>query len=136
MEHRGTGSLRGRRTYTQADEVLRVKTYGTGRICIVEGCGTRLSAYNPSNICALHQDGWREEPRRAPRKRQEREEITRVCAYEPCGREFVTYNPTKRYCSDACRMRAFQTRTAEARRMASSPSKRLSASESPMAQAS
>ena len=27
------------------------------RICMVDGCGTRLSAYNPSSVCALHGGG-------------------------------------------------------------------------------
>jgi hypothetical protein len=119
MEFRSSNGLRGRRMYTQADELLRTKTYGVGRVCNVEGCKTRLSAYNPSNICALHSNGWQDELKRATRKRREREEITRNCEFEPCSREFVTYNPAKKYCSDACRMRAFQARTVAARQPAS-----------------
>ena len=37
--------------------------------------------------------------------------------FEQCGREFTTTNPAKKYCSDACRMRAFQARVMESRRM-------------------
>ena len=97
--------------------MLRTKTYGAGRVCAVEGCGTRLSAYNPSSVCALHGSGWSEDLRRSTRRARQREEITRTCAYEPCGREFVTTNPAKKYCSDACRMKAFQARVMAVRRM-------------------
>ena len=90
--------------------MLRTKTYGAGRICKVDGCDTRLSAYNPSAVCALHGGGWKDEYRHSTRKARQREETTRVCAFEACGREFVTANPAKKYCSDACRMRAFQAR--------------------------
>ena len=115
MEFRSSKSLRGHRMYTQAEELLRTKTYGSGRVCSVDGCQTLLSAYNPSSVCALHSGGWHDEVRRATRKRREREEITRNCEFEPCSREFVTYNPAKKYCNDACRMRAFQARTVAAR---------------------
>jgi len=117
MDFRSTRGLRGHRMYTPADEMLRAKTFGAGRICAVDGCGTRLSAYNPSRICALHSGGWKDDLRRATRKKRAREEITRNCAFEPCSREFVTYNPAKKYCSDACRMRAFQARAMAARQV-------------------
>jgi hypothetical protein len=110
MEFRSSKALRGRSLHSLAQDMLRTKTYGAGRICKVDGCGTRLSAYNPSAMCALHGGGWKDEFRRASRKATQREEITRMCAYEPCGREFVTSNPAKKYCSDACRMKAFQAR--------------------------
>jgi hypothetical protein len=84
---------------------------------MIDGCGTRLSAYNPSAVCALHGGGWQDDFRRTTRKTRHREEMTRSCAYEPCGREFVTANPAKKYCSDACRMKAFQARVMAARRM-------------------
>ena len=100
-----------------ADEMLKTKTYGIGRICIVEGCGTRLSAYNPSSVCALHGGAWRDDFHHGTRKSCQREEISRRCAFDPCGREFVTTNPAKKYCSDACRMRAFQARVVATRRM-------------------
>jgi hypothetical protein len=88
----------------------KTRTYGVGRVCIVEGCGTRLSVYNPSRICALHGDGWKEEFRPGPRGVSHHEEMTRRCAYELCSREFLTTNPAKKYCSDHCRMKAFQAR--------------------------
>ena len=47
----------------------------------------------------------------------QREEISRRCAFEQCGREFTTTNPAKKYCSDACRMKAFQARVMESRRV-------------------
>ena len=40
-----------------------------------------------------------------------------ACSFERCGREFTSANPARRYCSDACRMRAFQARVMESRRM-------------------
>jgi hypothetical protein len=33
----------------------RVKDYGSGRLCEVPGCSTRLSIYNPERRCALHE---------------------------------------------------------------------------------
>jgi hypothetical protein len=96
--------------------MLKTKTYGVGRICMVEGCGTRLSAYNPSNVCALHSGSWQEQGHHTARKAAHREEIVRRCAFARCGREFVTTNPAKKYCSDACRMRAFQARVMAAKR--------------------
>ena len=117
MELSGTRALRGSRLRDVADVMLKTRTYGAGRICAVEGCGTRLSAYNPSTVCALHGGAWQEDCRRAARKVAQREEITRRCAFERCGREFVTTNPAKKYCRDACRMRAFQARVVAARRL-------------------
>lgn len=32
-----------------------VRTFGQGRTCKVEGCGTRLSLYNPNVRCSLHE---------------------------------------------------------------------------------
>jgi hypothetical protein len=31
-----------------------LRTYGRGRTCMVEGCNTRLSFYNPTVRCSLH----------------------------------------------------------------------------------
>jgi hypothetical protein len=117
MEFRSSKSFRGRSLHSMAETMLRAKTYGAGRICVVEGCGTRLSAYNPSPVCALHGAGWKDEFHHAARKATHREEITRTCAYEPCGREFATINPAKKYCSDACRMKAFQARVMASRNL-------------------
>lgn len=117
MELRTTSALRGRRLHMVAEVMLKTKTYGVGRICMVDGCDTRLSAYNPSSVCALHGGAWQDDYRRGARKASQREEITRRCAFEPCSREFTTTNPAKKYCSDACRMKAFQARVMAARRM-------------------
>jgi len=95
----------------------KTRTYGVGRICKVEGCGTRLSSYNPSQVCALHGDGWKEEFHPGVRGVSHHEEMSRRCAFELCGREFVTTNPAKKYCSDGCRMKAFQARLLAARIM-------------------
>jgi hypothetical protein len=124
MEFRSTRALRGNRLHDVADVMLKTKTYGIGRICIIDGCGTRLSAYNPSSVCALHAGAWQDDYHRTARKASRREEITRRCAFEPCGREFTTANPAKKYCSDACRMKAFQARVMTARRMSAVGSER------------
>jgi len=116
MESRSTGVLHGRGLHSMADNMLKTKTYGIGRICTVDGCGTHLSAYNPSRVCALHGGAWQDDPHFAGRtSSRRREEITRRCTFEPCEREFTTTNPAKRYCSDACRMKAFQARVMSAR---------------------
>jgi len=116
MESRSTGVLLGRGLHSMADNMLKTKTYGIGRICTVDGCGTHLSAYNPSRVCALHGGAWQDDPHFAGRtSSRRREEITRRCTFEPCEREFTTTNPAKRYCSDACRMKAFQARVMSAR---------------------
>jgi hypothetical protein len=98
--------------------MVRTKTYGHGRVCAVSGCGTLLSTYNPSSVCALHGGGWKDEIRRSTRRQRQREETARYCGFESCGREFVTSNPAKKYCSDACRMRAFQARVVATRQHA------------------
>jgi hypothetical protein len=97
--------------------MLKTKTYGLGRICAIDGCGTRLSAYNPSHVCALHSGAWQDEYHPGARTTSRRDETMRRCAFDGCGREFTTTNPAKKYCSDACRMRAFQARVIAARRV-------------------
>ena len=119
MDHCSTRSLRGHRVSTKVDDMIRTKTYGQGRVCVVDGCDTLLSAYNPSGVCALHGGGWKEGNKHAARRQRPREEATRYCSFEACGREFVTSNPAKKYCSDACRMRAFQARGVASRQAAS-----------------
>ena len=118
MDYRSSRGLRGHRVSMKVDEMIRTKTYGQGRVCMVDGCDTLLSAYNPSGVCALHGGGWRDELKRTTRKHRPREEATRYCSYDACGREFVTGNPAKKYCSDACRMRAFQARVVASRQSA------------------
>jgi hypothetical protein len=117
MEFRSTTALRGRRLSRSSDHMLKTKTYGMGRICAVDHCGTRLSAYNPSGVCALHSGAWQDAYPHGVRKATRRDEITRRCAFESCGREFTTTNPAKKYCCDACRMRAFQARVIAAHRV-------------------
>ena len=117
IEFRSTTALRGRSLARTSNDMLKTKTYGRGRICVVDGCGTRLSAYNPSSVCALHDGAWHDEAQRISRPADHRDEITRRCAFEVCGREFTTANPARKYCCDACRMRAFQARVVLARRV-------------------
>lgn len=90
----------------------RVATFGTDRLCAVDGCDTRLSRYNPSTVCAVH---WRYAPDAVdaldrPKRRCGAEEIAGTCGCEGCRAEFRTYNRARKYCSDACRMKAFQVR--------------------------
>jgi len=117
MEFRSSNAFRGHRILSAADDLSRARTYGSGRVCAVPGCGTLLSAYNPSEVCALHSGAWHDDDQQAARKAAQREELTRRCAFEACSREFTTTNPAKKYCGDACRMRAFQARVTAARRM-------------------
>lgn len=116
MKPRGTRDYRVRGFHDVANTMLKTKTYGVGRTCSVEGCNTRLSAYNPSTVCALHGGAWQDDLHRGARKASRREEITSRCAFEACGREFATTNPAKKYCCDACRMKAFQARVLASRR--------------------
>jgi hypothetical protein len=104
------GDSRGSRLCAKADAKGRPRTYGGERVCAVSGCETRLSTYNPSSICSLHEGGWSAMPPARRHPAQKRPEMERGCAYELCGRAFLTTNPSRRYCSDACRMRAFQGR--------------------------
>lgn len=117
MESRATTGIRGRRICRSSYGMLKAKTYGVGRVCAVKGCGTRLSAYNPSTVCALHTGSWQDAYQQAAHKTAPRDEMVRTCAFDGCGREFTTTNPAKKYCCDACRMRAFQARVTAARRV-------------------
>lgn len=112
-----SSALRGRKVLGVIGKGCRVRTYQPGRVCIVEGCSTKLSVYNPSPTCAVHTAIWRATMRKAQEAAPQREPETRCCAHDPCGREFVTANPSRKYCSDACRMRAFQARTIATRRL-------------------
>jgi hypothetical protein len=94
------------------------RTYGAGRRCAADGCDTILSSYNPSALCSLHAGGWDERPPREPRHSCTRPEQTRRCANALCSVEFTTANPSRVYCSDRCRMKAFQLRLARQRRRA------------------
>jgi len=117
MELHNGSALRGKKVIS-GGRGCRARTYQTGRTCSYPGCTTRLSVYNPSPTCALHTEVVRAGTRRSSDAPVRREPEARTCAFEPCGRGFVTANPARKYCSDACRMRAFQRRTAEARRQA------------------
>jgi len=112
--HNSSG-LRGKKVLGATGKTYRARTYQAGRTCTVPECRTRLSVYNPSPTCAVHTELWRAGLRKSMESAARREPETRVCAYEPCAREFVTANPARKYCSDACRMRAFQARTSRAR---------------------
>ena len=46
---------RTRRRAPGADPVVR--SFGTARTCSADGCGTRLSRYNPDTFCSMHR-GW------------------------------------------------------------------------------
>jgi hypothetical protein len=92
----------------------RVAVFARGRICAEPRCATVLSTYNPSAYCWVH-ERRRQIAGRPPARRKHAGTITKVCAYDGCGREFATHNPARVYCSDRCRMAAFQKRRARAR---------------------
>ena len=83
------------------------------RVCAVEGCTTRLSVYNTQSYCWLHRHLAGEVPRRERSLRAVT--ITGVCARAGCDNTFTTVNMSRKYCSDRCRMLAFQQRAAQAR---------------------
>jgi hypothetical protein len=115
-DYHTSGGLRGRKVLGAVGKACRVRTYEAGRVCVVEGCSTRLSMYNPSPTCACHTAIWRNSMRKSQDTAPRREPEVRTCAHDPCGQEFVTTNPARKYCSDACRMRAFQARCVRTRR--------------------
>ena len=90
------------------------RSHGTGRVCTAEGCTTVLSRYNPSPLCCLHSQGWVGPDELVPPRRHQRPRPVLVgnCLNPRCQAEFVTTNPSKKYCSDRCRMQAFQIRVA------------------------
>jgi len=45
-----------------------VRSFGTTRVCAAEGCGVRLSSYNPGRHCSIHR-GWDLEPPLRRRRR-------------------------------------------------------------------
>ena len=83
-----------------------IPVHAHGRVCGKPGCDTRLSIYNPLPFCALHAVQVNAAPRRAA-SRSPLEE--RACG--SCGGLFATSNPRRRYCSDACRMKAWTQRS-------------------------
>ncbi len=84
----------------------RVRCFEADRRCCEEGCTTILSIYNPSGYCSLH--GRRQGDRRG--RQSSRQVLERTCANDLCRTEFSTTNPARVYCSDRCRMSAFQQR--------------------------
>ena len=115
-DYRASGGLRGHKVLGVVGKTCRVRTYESGRVCVIDDCSTKLSMYNPSPTCAVHTAVWRNSLRKSQELVPRREPEVRTCTHEPCGREFVTTNPARKYCSDACRMRAFQARCVRARR--------------------
>jgi hypothetical protein len=92
------------RVYAPGGGRAKVSAYEPGRICAAEGCGTILSTYNPWSRCALHhrlEDVTRKQHTQRPLEE-------RHCLQ--CGHPFATTSPTRRFCSDSCRMAAFQHR--------------------------
>lgn len=101
----------------------RVRVFEADRRCLHEGCTTVLSIYNPSAYCSLHER--RQADRRA--RQTSREVLERTCANEHCGVPFVTTNPARVYCSDRCRMSAFQQRRQAEKRRSQAESARATA---------
>jgi hypothetical protein len=83
--------------------------FARGRVCAEPSCDTHLSIYNPSPFCALHAVKVNAVPLRAASRRPLEE---RVCG--SCGGLFASSNPKRRYCSDACRMKAWAQRRQQA----------------------
>jgi hypothetical protein len=60
-------------------------TYPPGRVCRIKGCSTRLSVYNPTDTCAIHEErrpfhqrsGWGREAKDAPRRPMEERDVLR-----------------------------------------------------------
>ena len=84
-------------------------TYEGGPVCAADNCETRLSIYNPSAYCALH-DHSRAAPDETSRPAIHKAVMERRCAYEKCGALFLATNSRRVYCSDRCRAAAFQQR--------------------------
>ena len=86
----------------------QVSVFGRGRVCAAADCATILSAYNPSAHCGVH------EPPEVSRKPGPgctgRPLETRLCGNPLCGRAFESRHAKRQYCSDRCRMQAFQER--------------------------
>ena len=111
MSYHHTSTGQGGRVVAGAvDKRCRVQIYAAGRVCIVEGCDTKLSRYNPSPACACHTASLGSQPNKPKARASRPEPAPRSCAYELCGREFLTTNVRREYCSDACRMRAWSFR--------------------------
>ena len=84
-----------------------VRVRARGRRCAQEDCATILSIYNRTKYCCLHQRRLTATP---ARQRIDGELTTRRCAHAKCGAVFEARNPRRLYCSDRCRMAAFELR--------------------------
>lgn len=93
--------------------ISRAARLAEARTCAADGCTTRLSIYNAQSYCYVHRS-LASEPARRPRMLVA-VSFTGNCAYEPCGAPFETTNLARKYCSDRCRMLAFQARSVRAR---------------------
>jgi endogenous inhibitor of DNA gyrase (YacG/DUF329 family) len=87
-----------------------VPVHARGRRCGCEGCDTILSIYNPTDYCGLHARDCEPEEATFTRRRNDGDVISRTCAYEGCQHTFETANARRAYCSDRCRMAAFEQR--------------------------
>jgi hypothetical protein len=85
-----------------------VSVFGRGRICAAAGCGTILSVYNPSSCCVVHDEG--QVSSRPPTSRDDRPSEARICGNPACRSWFESPNPKRRFCSDRCRLQAFNSR--------------------------
>ena len=88
------------------DPRAKPATYGGGRVCAEDDCETRLSVYNASAYCALHDHSRTEMMRAAGPKPA----FERRCAAEKCGVLFLATNRKRVYCSDRCRAAVFEQR--------------------------
>ena len=101
---------------TRRHGAVPVRTFGYGRVCRAEGCRTVLSRYNPSDLCAVHErDVVRIEE--SPARRLLGPMLLVNCAFDECEATFATRNPRRKYCSDSCRMKAFQRRERNVREL-------------------
>ena len=92
-----------------ARDGVGVAVFGRGRVCAASGCETRLSQYNPSAYCVIHEPL----PERRPPKHskpESRPAESRTCDNPLCECEFEATNPRRIYCSDRCRVEAFLER--------------------------
>jgi hypothetical protein len=93
-----------------------IRTFGHGRVCSAEGCATVLSRYNPSDLCAVHEHRLIS-IEDVPARRLLGPVLVARCAFDECDATFSTLNPRRKYCSDSCRMKAFQRRERSVREL-------------------
>lgn len=93
----------------------RPARYASGRRCAAPGCSTILSMYNPASFCCVHD---REAAPVRTRRKPERPTMIVVCARPGCAIAYATDNPRRKYCSDRCRVKAFEDRQRSLRKVA------------------